>query len=129
MGATAKKVNAMQYVCFVHVDGELAGGASPERLREMNRHSRAHDEDLKQRGKLILASPISPPESATVVKSRNGKVTMLNGPYSETKEHLGGLLIVEARDLNEAVDIASKVPMAEFGSIEVRALSPIPSDD
>jgi hypothetical protein len=119
----------MRYICLVHVDGELAGAATKERFEVIDRDSRAHDEDLDRRGKLVLASPLAPPESATIVKRRDGNVSMLNGPYSETKEHLGGVLIIEARDLNEAVDIASKVPMAEMGSIEVRAMIPIPAAD
>ena len=110
----------MQYLCLVHVDGELIGKLTPEEDRKQQRESMAHDEELLQSGHLIAANPVQGPESATIVRVRNGKVSMTDGPYVETKEHLGGFMVIEAKDLNEALAIAGKTPVARFGSIEVR---------
>ena len=112
----------MRYLCLVYVDREIVGNISPERDRRLQVESAAYDDSLKDRGHFITADALSEPETAVTVRSRNGKVTTHDGPFAETKEHLGGFILVEARDLNEAIDIASKIPMAEMGSIEVRAI-------
>jgi hypothetical protein len=110
----------MQYLCLVHVDGELIGKLTPEEDKKQQRESIEHDEELIRSGHLVAANPVQGPESATIVRVRNGKVSMTDGPYVETKEHLGGFMVIEAKDLNEALAIASKTPVARFGSIEVR---------
>jgi hypothetical protein len=65
---------------------------------------------------------LAPVSAATTVRVRNGKVSTTDGPFAETKEQLGGYYLIEARDLNEAIQIASKIPSAKFGSVEVRPL-------
>jgi hypothetical protein len=112
----------MRYLCLVYVDRSLVGKLSPEEDRKLQTDSAAYDELLTDRGHLVHADALSEPETAVTVRSRKGKVTTHDGPFAETKEHLGGFLLVEARDLNEAIGIASKTPMAEMGSIEVRAI-------
>jgi hypothetical protein len=68
------------------------------------------------------ASPLHPVETATTVRVRAGKVSTTDGPFAETKEQLGGYLLIDVRDLNDAVRIASKFPAAQYGSIEVRPI-------
>lgn len=75
---------------------------------------------LRQRGALLAAEPLHPVETATTVRVRNGRVSVVDGPFAETKEQLAGFYLVEARDLNEAIQMASKIPPAREGSIEVR---------
>ena len=75
---------------------------------------------LRDRGVLLAAEPLHPIETAATVRVRNGKVSITDGPFAETKEQLAGFYLVEARDLNEAIQMASRIPPARQGSIEVR---------
>jgi len=77
-------------------------------------------ERLRANGSLIAAEALQPIETATTVRVRNGRMTVTDGPFAETKEQLAGFYLVEARDLNDAIQIASKIPPAREGSIEVR---------
>ena len=103
----------MKYLCLVYLD-EAHWSACP-------------DEDcfefasgLAASGRLLAAEPLHPAHSATTVRVRNGCATFTDGPFSETKELLAGFYLVEARDLNEALLIAERIPPAKYGSIEVR---------
>jgi hypothetical protein len=69
---------------------------------------------------LLAAEPLHPVETAATVRVRNGKISVHDGPFAETKEHLAGFYLIEARDLNEAIQVAAKIPPAREGSIEVR---------
>jgi hypothetical protein len=110
----------MNYLCMVHVDEAMMQALTAEQDREVTRKSLAYDAELKASGHYIASNALKGPETATVIKVRNGKVSMHDGPHVETKEHLGGFILIDARDLNEAISIASKIPMANYGSIEVR---------
>ncbi|BCH21134.1 YciI family protein [Mesorhizobium sp. L-8-3] len=110
----------MKYVCLVHVDGEAMAALSPEEGNKLVDDSIEFDWDLRRRGHLVLAQPLQPPGTAAVVRVRNGRMSSTDGPYVETKEFLGGFFLVEARDLNEAISLAARSPMAAMGSIEVR---------
>jgi hypothetical protein len=112
----------MRYLCLVYVDRDIVGKLTPARDKRLQVESAAYDDELKNRGHLVTADALAEPETAVTVRKRNGKVTTHDGPFAETKEHLGGFLLIEARDLNEAISIAEKDPMAEMGSIEVRAI-------
>ena len=76
--------------------------------------------DLKARGQYVSASPLQPVASATSVKVRSGKPVITDGPFAETREQLGGYFMVEAKDLNDAIKIAEKIPAARWGTVEVR---------
>jgi len=110
----------MNYLCLVHVDEAMMKALTPEEDREVTRKSIAYDEELQASGHYIASNALQGPETATIVRVRNGKVSMHDGPHVETKEHLGGFILIDARDLNEALSVASKIPMANYGSIEVR---------
>jgi hypothetical protein len=84
--------------------------------------SLAYDEPLQKAGHLIVAHALQPVESATTMRVRHGKLSATDGPFAETKEQLGGFLLIEARDLTEAIQAAAKVPMARRGCIEVRPI-------
>lgn len=77
-------------------------------------------EELRASGKLLAAEPLHAVETATTVRVRNGSVSITDGPFAETKEQLAGFYLIEARDLNEAIQIASAIPPVREGSIEVR---------
>ena len=111
----------MRYVCLVHVDPALIDAATPEELAAMDRDNQAANAELTASGHLILDLALKEPGTARIGRSRGGKVSATDGPYIESKEHLGGFFVIEARNLDEAVAIARRETMARFGSIEVRA--------
>ena len=80
----------------------------------------AYCEALHTSGHLITAEKLEPVEMATTVRVRNGNLSMTDGPFAETKEQFGGFFLINARDLNEAIQVASKFPSARIGSLEVR---------
>lgn len=110
----------MRYMLLVHVDEQLMRQMTPEEDRANTTACIEYDRELERRGLYVASNALQGPSSATVVRMRNGKVSMTDGPYVETKEHLGGFILIEARDLNEAIRVAQDCPMAKFGSIEVR---------
>ena len=110
----------MQFLCIVHIDPALMAQLSEQQGRELTRDCLAYDEQLRQRGHLIAAQALARPETARIVRQRNQKLSITDGPYAETKEFLGGFLFVEARDMKQALEIAAGCPMARMGCIEVR---------
>jgi hypothetical protein len=82
--------------------------------------------ELNDRGQYISANPLQPVATATSVRVRNGKPIMTDGPFAETREQLGGYFLIEAKDLNEALSIAARIPGARKGTVEVRPVMEIP---
>jgi hypothetical protein len=108
----------MKYLCLVY--GEEA------KIAEMDdRDCLAFDTELRARGQCIASEALGPVSTATTVRVRNGRLSVIDGPFAETKEQLAGFYLIEARDLNEAIQLAAKIPPAEVGSIEVRPIRPI----
>jgi hypothetical protein len=105
----------MKYLCLVYAEEKLL-----ENMPDAT--CVAYDEDLRSRGLVIASEALQPIETATTVRVRNNKVSITDGPFAETKEQLAGFYLVDARDLNEAIQIASKIPPATVGSIEVRPI-------
>src|SRR5262245_26214662 len=103
----------MKYLCLVYLDKDH-WSAVPDR------ECANCGQDLRSRGVLLAAEPLHPVETASTVRIRNGKLSVTDGPFAETKEQLAGFYLIEARDLNEAIQVASKIPPARTGSIEVR---------
>ena len=108
----------MKYLCLVYGDEKALAGMD-------DRHCVAYDERIKASGHCLASEALQPVQTATTVRVRNGKVSVTDGPFAETKEILAGFYMIEARDLNEAIQIAAKIPPAEVGSIEVRPIRPI----
>ena len=110
----------MKYACLVYIDDTIMGALSPEEGVRLTDATVEADWDLRERGHLILAQPLQAPETAVTIRVRNGKASKTDGPFAETKEALAGFYLIDARDLNEAIQIASKIPPAKHGSIEIR---------
>jgi hypothetical protein len=109
----------MRYHGLIYFDPKKVFDGSPESnavLAEIG----PHDAVLKASGHLILGVPLNLPSEAITVQTRDGKMSTTDGPFMETKEMLGGLVEIEARDLNDALRIVSAMPHAKLGSIEVR---------
>src|SRR5262249_7687859 len=85
----------------------------------------AHDTALRKSGHCVGSEALESVQTATTVRVRNGKVSIIDGPFAETKEQLAGFYLIDARDLNEAIQLAAKIPPARVGSVEVRPIRPI----
>jgi hypothetical protein len=110
----------MKYLCAVYLEPGALKELSAAEKSHLDRDSLRYDDDLRKNGHFIAASALQPATSAKTVRSRGGKIAMTDGPFAETKEVLGGFIFIEARDLEEALHIAAGIPMAKYGSIEVR---------
>jgi hypothetical protein len=111
---------AMQYLCLVYADeARLAAMAQPE-VDALIDETNANNDELRASGHLLLAQALEQVDGAVTVRVRDGRLSATAGPFAETVEQLGGFLLVEARDLNEAIRIAGRIPSARVGSIEVR---------
>ena len=117
----------MKYLCLAYYD-EKAFDALPKRdLDAIVSKCPPYDEALRRSGQLVVQASLGPSRATTTVRPRNGKPTVTDGPFVETKEQVGGFFIIEARDLNDAIRVASKHPAANLGeqvgwAIEVRAI-------
>ncbi|MDE2430669.1 MAG: YciI family protein [Burkholderiales bacterium] len=103
----------MKYLCLVYLDQEHWSACPDEKCA-------AYGQSLVDSGYLLAAEPLHPVHTATTVRVRNGQMSMTDGPFAETKEQLAGFYLIEAKDLNEAVSVAAKIPPVQHGSIEVR---------
>ena len=103
----------MKYLCLVYLDEKKLGDVPDSECK-------ACGDALRNSGHHIAAEALQHVHTATTVRVRNGNVSVTDGPFAETKEHLAGFYLVDAKDLNEAIQLASKIPPARVGSIEVR---------
>lgn len=110
----------MNFLCLVHVDRERYERFSPAEKEGLDRENMEYFEWLVANGHNVLSSSLHAPESATIVRSSGGKVSMTDGPYVETKEHVGGFMVIRARNRKEALDVASRSPAVRYGAIELR---------
>jgi hypothetical protein len=110
----------MRYLCLIY-ENESAWETFPPAETEalMNEYFQFTD-DIRKNGKYVAGEALHPTASATTVRVRNGKVSTTDGPFAETKEQLGGFYLIEASDLNDAIQVASRIPSARLGSIEIR---------
>ena len=108
----------MKYLCLVYLD--------EKRLDELpDEDCVAYDTEIRKSGYCLASEALQSVQTATTVRMRNGKLSVTDGPFAETKEQLAGFYMIEARDLNEAIQIASKIPPARVGCVEVRPIRPI----
>ncbi len=111
---------AMKYLCLVYVNEKKFEGFTEEDGNALIRESLAYDDVLRAGGHYITSNALDSVQSAATVRVENGAAVISDGPFAETKEHLGGFILVDARDLNDAIRLATKIPMARMGCIEVR---------
>ena len=103
----------MKYVCLVYLEGEKLHAVPDRECADCS-------DGFRRRGLLVAAEALQPVETAATLRLRNGKVSVTDGPFAETKEQLAGFYLIEATDLNDAIQIASKIPPIREGSVEVR---------
>lgn len=110
----------MKYVALVYYDEDIMNNMSQAEWDNLNQECMGCVEKLSAGGHFITGEPLHPVDSATSVRVRDGEITTTDGPFAETREQLAGFYLLEARDLNEAISLAGKIPPARFGCIEVR---------
>jgi len=110
----------MQYICLIYSNEADEASATPEQMQQVMDEYNAFTKDIRDRGQYAGGEALHPTKMATTVRVRNGKIVTTDGPFAETKEQLGGYYVVNAKDLDEAIAIAAKIPGAKYGSIEVR---------
>ena len=118
----------MRYLCLMYVDEKRVEATPAEVMTAVEQECAAHSEALRESGQLVACERLQPAQTATTVRRRGGDVTVTDGPFAETKEQLAGFYLVEARDLNEAIRIASHLPPGRFGGVEVRPVMPGAAD-
>jgi hypothetical protein len=116
----------MRYICIVHADPERLNALDAAGHADLDRRSLAYDRELTEKGHYVISEAIQEPGTSILVRSRRGAISNTDGPYMETKEFMAGFILIEARDMNEAVRLAAGIPMAEMGTIEVRPVYAIP---
>jgi hypothetical protein len=110
----------MKYVCLVYLDETVFEPMSDYERGLFTNEALDSDEALRRSGNFVYANALEQPEAAVSVRVRDNKLSATDGPFAETKEHLSGFIVIEARDLNEAIRLAGNIPMARLGTIEVR---------
>jgi hypothetical protein len=119
----------MKYLCMVLVDEKKLDALSESEAQTLDDDSLAYDDTLRKGGHLITAQALKSVSTATVVRVRGGKVSVTDGPFAETNEQIGGFLLIEAQDLNEAIQLTAKVPVIRFGGIEIRPVKELTSSN
>lgn len=119
----------MKYLCLIYVEEKILNAMPKPERQAISDESVAYCGELQKLGQLLAASPLHPVETATTVRVRDGKTTTTDGPFAETKEQLGGFLMIDVRDLNDAIRIASHFPGARIGSVEVRPMKELDCAD
>jgi hypothetical protein len=113
----------MKYMLLIYADEQAWTEAERQ---ECYRESTELAHTLKSRGQFLATSPLHPVSTATSVRVRDGRRLVTDGPFAETREQLGGFFLVDAKDLDEAIDIAGGIPGARKGTVEIRPVMEIP---
>lgn len=117
----------MKYLCLIYNEERHLATMPPEAVEAIAGECVAYDETLARNGQFVACERLQPTRAARTLRFRDGKLSVTDGPFAETKEQVGGFFIIEARDLNEAIRVASKHPAAHLGErvgwgIEVRPI-------
>jgi hypothetical protein len=113
----------MKYMLLVYLDEKAL---SDDERQHCYLESAQLTQDLNSKGQYVIASPLHPVATATSVRLRQGKRLVTDGPFAETREQLGGFYLVEVEDLDEAIRVAERIPVARVGTIEIRPVQEIP---
>ena len=117
----------MRYMLLIYDDEKAWGKMADAEQQQIMGEYMQLSKDLRASGHYHAGAPLKPTSAATSVRVRDGKRAVTDGPFAETREQLGGYYLVEAKDLDEAIAIAARIPSARFGTIEVRPVQEIPA--
>jgi hypothetical protein len=110
----------MRYLCLIHVDEKQLVVMPAREMDALNAEHLDYDDALRSSGQFVEAEALEPGSATTCVRVRQGRTTVTDGPFAETKEQIAGFFLIEARDLNEAIQVAANIPAARLGTVEVR---------
>ncbi len=119
----------MKYVALVYYQESLINAMSEQVWHDLNQECVAGVERLSAQGHYLAGQALQSVDTATTVRMRDGEMLIADGPFAETKEQLAGFYLLDAHDLNEALQLASRIPPARFGTIEVRPVRELPPRD
>jgi len=112
----------MKYLCLIYDEEKRRATMSKGEADAFMGEYGVFTEDIRKSGHFVGGDALQPVHTATTVRVRNGKMSTTDGPFAETKEQLGGFYLINARDLNDAIQVVSRIPSAKTGSIEVRPI-------
>ena len=110
----------MQYMCLIYDDEQIWQGMSEDDRNAVFGEYGTFTQSIQESGNMVAGDALQPTSTATTVRVRDGETLMTDGPFAETKEQLGGYYLINAKDADEALAIAARIPSAKYGSIEVR---------
>jgi hypothetical protein len=113
----------LKYLCLIYQDEQILKSMPPSEYDALVAETLDYDEELRQRGHYLYSNALEYVETATSIRVRGEKLSITDGPFVETKEQFGGYILIEARDLNEAIRVAAKMPPARIGGVEVRPIA------
>jgi hypothetical protein len=112
----------MKYLCLICAERVMEQMSEAEAAAHYEEYVE-FTKDMRKEGRFLAANRLAPASAATTVRVRNGKISTIDGPFAETKEQLGGYYLIEAKDLNEAIQVAARIPAVRFGCVEVRPVA------
>jgi len=112
----------MKYLCTVFFDEKKLTALSKEESDSLTAECLAYNDVLGKKRHFIAAEALKPVRDASTVRLKKGKVSVIDGPFAETKEQIGGFILITAKNLKEAIDVASKIPVIRLGGVEVRPI-------
>lgn len=112
----------MRYLCLVCFDETNLDALSPGEHEVLVGEALAYDEALRRSGHYLVSGALHSVQTATTVRIRGGRLAAADGPFADTKEQVGGFVVIEARDLNDAIRVASRIPPMRLGCVEVRPI-------
>ena len=112
----------MKYLCLIYNDEKNVSTLPKEEMQALMGEYFQFTEDIRKSGHYVAGEALHDVDTATTVRVRNGKVSTTDGPFAETKEQLGGFYLIEAKDLNDAIQVAARIPSVRMGSIEIRPI-------
>jgi hypothetical protein len=110
----------MKYLCLIYDQESVLSALPKDQFDAVMGEYVRFTQDIQRTGNFVAGEELQPVSTATTIRMRNGQLSTTDGPFAETKEQLGGFYLIEARDLNEAIQIASRIPSVRIGSIEIR---------
>jgi hypothetical protein len=116
------KGDGMKYMMLIYLDEKNLSEAQRDKCYVESTH---YAQELSTKGKFLGASPLYPTSTATSIRMREGRPLVTDGPFAETREQLGGYFLVDAKDLDEAINIASAIPAGKWGTVEIRPIMEI----
>jgi hypothetical protein len=118
----------MKFLCLIYLDERVLEDLSKRQFNELRGESLAYDERLRESGHFVTANALESTKEAVTLRLRGEEVSVTDGPFAETKEQVGGFILIEARDLHDAMRVASKIPVMRLGGVEVRAIKDLRAD-